>query len=58
MQIILYTLLIATSLFAFIFLIALPLVGLYVGIKEQVLDEKKYGLEGARYLRGHGGRGY
>jgi ABC-type transport system involved in cytochrome bd biosynthesis fused ATPase/permease subunit len=49
---------ISIFVFSFIFIIGLPLVGLYVGLRGKILDEKKYGLEGAQHLRGHGGRGY
>jgi hypothetical protein len=36
----------------FIFLVIIPIIGLYVGLSNEALDEKKYGLEGARYIDG------
>jgi hypothetical protein len=58
MEIILYIILILLTLFGITFLILLPLLGFITGLQADILDEKKHGLEGARYLRGHGGRGY
>lgn len=36
----------------FIFLVFIPLIGLYIGFSTETLDEEKYNLEGARYLDG------
>jgi uncharacterized membrane protein len=39
-------------IFSFIFIILLPVLGLYIGFTAQIIDEKKYNIEGARYLDG------
>jgi len=47
------TLIFSTIAFVFfIFLVVIPLIGLYIGFSTETLDEEKHGLEGARYLDG------
>ena len=35
-----------------LFLIGIPLIGALVALETDTIDEKKYGIEGARYLDG------
>ena len=48
MKIVFWVLAISTLLFLF----GIPLIGALVALETDILDEKKYGLEGARYIDG------